>query len=304
MSNRTLASLIPSVGAEPAKKAQTARLRLTLKIGELTTAFTAKPIRNLSITYHDVVENQRHSDSGFPGPWAGIYKLEPEEFARHLEAIRSDIGKRSVSVIGSGKSEAVYLTFDDGGASAHNLVASMLERYGWRGHFFITTDWIDRPGFVTAEQIRDLDRRGHVIGTHSCSHPTRMAELPWIEMLREWTESKNRLAQIVGHPVTVASLPGGYYSPRVAKAAAQAGIEALFTSKPATSAEFVDGCRVLGRYFVKRGMAPAYSGGFAGGKLVPRLKQACMWKIKGAAKQLGGRVYLQVAAAILNARHF
>jgi peptidoglycan/xylan/chitin deacetylase (PgdA/CDA1 family) len=256
----------------------------------------------LSITYHDVVELRRHHQSGFLGSWAKIYKLEPHEFAMHLEAIRGVIGNRAIGSTETGEPGRICLTFDDGGVSAYQTVASMLERHGWRGHFFVATDWIGKPGFLNEEQLRELDRRGHVIGSHSCSHPTRMAHLPWAEMLREWTESTSRLAQILGHPVTIASVPGGYYSRAVANAAAYAGIQTLFTSEPTTTVDRVEGCQVLGRYVVQQGMGPEWSAGFAAGQVVPRLKQAVMWKAKGAAKRLGGKVYLHLAATILNAR--
>ena len=256
----------------------------------------------LSITYHDIIEDRAHQKSGFPDSWARIYKLEPQEFARHLQAIRDALGNRQISGVNQLGRAQVRLTFDDGGVSAYEPVAGMLEHYGWRGHFFITTDWIGQPGFLTEAQIRDLDRRGHTIGSHSCSHPTRMAHLSWDELLREWRNSTMRLAGIVGHPVTVASVPGGYYSPKVAKAAAYAGIRKLFTSEPTTRVAVVDGCRVLGRYVVQRGMGPEWSGGFASGDIAPRLKQALLWKTKSVAKRLGGRAYLRLAQTVLNSR--
>src|ERR1700674_256914 len=93
--------------------------------------------RALSIMYHDVVENGKYSASGFAGAGADLYKLDRQEFARHLEVIQRVIGRREVS-----------LTFDDGGVSAYETVAGMLEQHSRRGHFFITTDWIGRPGFL------------------------------------------------------------------------------------------------------------------------------------------------------------
>jgi peptidoglycan/xylan/chitin deacetylase (PgdA/CDA1 family) len=131
-------------------------------------------LKKLSIMYHDVVENGDYAASGFPGEGSDIYKLDRKEFARQLEAIRA---------AGGGE---VLLTFDDGGASAYDPVAGMLEQYGWRGYFFITTDCIGLPGFLNAKQIQKLDRRGHVIGSHSCSHPTRMAREPWERLVAEW----------------------------------------------------------------------------------------------------------------------
>jgi peptidoglycan/xylan/chitin deacetylase (PgdA/CDA1 family) len=244
--------------------------------------------RPWAIMYHDVVESGQYSASGFAGAGADLYKLDRREFARHLEAIRAAIGDREVS-----------LTFDDGGVSAYETVADMLEQYGRRGHFFITTDWIGRPGFVNADQIRELDRRGHVVGSHSCSHPTRMALLSGDQMLEEWKRSTQRLAEIVGHAVKVASVPGGYYSRKVAEAAAQAGIETLYTSEPTARVQVVDDCRVLGRYVVRRGMGPEWPAGFAAGKLGPRLRQALWWQAKRVAKVLGGGLYLRVREAML-----
>lgn len=244
-------------------------------------------MKALSIMYHDVVEGGNYSSSGFPGEGADIYKLDRRDFARQLEAIRG---------AGSGQ---LFLTFDDGGVSAYEPVAGMLEQFGWRGYFFVTTDWIGRPGFLNAEQIRELDGRGHVMGSHSCSHPARMALEPWERLLAEWKVSTQRLAAIVGHPVTVASVPGGYYSPRVAAAAAQAGIEMLFTSEPTVRVRVVNGCRVLGRYVVQRGMGPEWAAGFAAGKLAPRLRQTLLWNAKRVVKALGGSLYLRARDAIL-----
>ena len=40
---------------------------------------------------------------------------------------------------------------------------------------------------------------------------------------------------LLGHQVVAASLPGGYYSPRVADTAREAGLQVLFTSEPTTA---------------------------------------------------------------------
>jgi len=239
--------------------------------------------------YHDIVERGDFSASGFPGAVPAVYKVDRKEFARHLEAIRDE--RRPDGEL--------LLTFDDGGLSAYALIAGMLEQHGWRGYFFVTTDWIGRPGFLSAGQIRELDRRRHVIGSHSCSHPERMSRVPWKRLLEEWKASTDRLSEIVEHPVKVASVPGGYYSRRVAEAAAAAGIETLFTSEPTAHVRTVNGCRVLGRYTVQRGMGPEWPAGFAAGKLGPRLRQAMLWKAKALAKAVGGPLYPLLRAAIL-----
>ena len=44
-------------------------------------------MKALSLMYHDVVEHGTEESSGFAGPAAAEYKLEREEFAKHLDAI-------------------------------------------------------------------------------------------------------------------------------------------------------------------------------------------------------------------------
>ena len=261
-------------------------------------------MRALAIMYHDVVEAAAYDSSGFVGEGANIYKLRREDFARQLEVIRAVVPAGAVSVIARRRVieglTPVFLTFDDGGASFHAPIAAMLEQFGWRGHFFITTSRLGTAGFLDASQLRDLDRRGHVIGSHSHSHPTRMAALTPDRMENEWRQSLARLEDILGKSVGVASVPGGYYSRLVARTAAAAGIEVLFNSEPTAVASITHGCLVLGRYVVKRGMGPEWAAGFAGGHIGPRWKQAALWKVKKMVKGLGGSAYLRMRQAILN----
>jgi peptidoglycan/xylan/chitin deacetylase (PgdA/CDA1 family) len=246
--------------------------------------------------YHDVVENGDFASSGFPGEGANVYKLRREDFERHLDAIRTPI----TTVRELRDTPPVMLTFDDGGASFQHPIADLLERRGWFGHFFITTDRIGTPGFLTADALRDLHRRGHIVGSHSHSHPTRMAALTRGELDREWRESVARLSTILGDQVRTASVPGGYYSRDVAASAAAAGIQALFNSEPTAATHKVDGCLVLGRYVVQRGMDPEWSAGFAAGNPRHCLRQAGLWKAKRIAKSLGGTAYLNLRNRILD----
>jgi peptidoglycan/xylan/chitin deacetylase (PgdA/CDA1 family) len=260
-------------------------------------------MRSLAIMYHDVVENGDFASSGFPGEGAHVYKLRREDFERHLDAIRAALPAGVVSSIAARRewsgAPPVFLTFDDGGITALHPTADTLEARGWRGHFFVTTGRIGTPGFLTADAVRDLHRRRHVVGSHSASHPTRMAALSRADLDTEWRDSIACLSDLAGERIRVASVPGGYYSREVARAAAAAGIEVLFTSEPTASSSNVDGCLVLGRYVVQRGMGPEWSAGFAAGRRGPRWRQTALWKAKRVAKTLGGGAYLTLRKAIL-----
>jgi hypothetical protein len=126
-----------------------------------------------------------------------------------------------------------------------------------------------------------------------------MAVLTRSAMDGEWRESQARLSEITGDTVKVASVPGGYYSREVARSAAAAGIEVLFTSEPTAESTVVDGCLVLGRYVVQRGMGPEWSAGFAAGDRGPRWRQTALWKAKRVAKAMGGVAYLKLRRMIL-----
>jgi peptidoglycan/xylan/chitin deacetylase (PgdA/CDA1 family) len=251
----------------------------------------------LAIMYHDVVENGDFESSGFPGEGAHVYKLRREDFERHLDAIAK--ATTEVRTVCQLEGRPVLLTFDDGGVSSLHPIADLLESHGWRGHFFITTDRIGTPGFLTEAQLRELHRRGHIVGSHSRSHPTRMAALTRAELDGEWRESLARLSGVLGDTVKVASVPGGYYSREVGESAAAAGVEALFTSEPTSRVGMLNGCRVFGRYVVQRGMRPEWSAGFAAGSPGRCWRQSALWKIKRIAKSLGGGMYLQLRQAIL-----
>lgn len=252
--------------------------------------------------YHDVVPEGRPEASGFPSPGAAIYKLTIPEFRAHLKAIREAIEARPVALVGQAYAHPcpLFFTFDDGGESFLHPIADLLEEHGWRGHFFISTDFIGTPGFLDAAQLCELYRRGHVIGSHSCSHPMRMAACSETQLRREWTGSVQMLSSILGAPVAIASVPGGYYSLQVAQTAAAAGIRTLFNSEPSTRLYEVDGCTVMGRYAVQTGMPAGRCAALASGRLFPAFQQSLLWNAKKLAKSVGGKAYLRFREAVLN----
>jgi peptidoglycan/xylan/chitin deacetylase (PgdA/CDA1 family) len=261
-------------------------------------------MKAISIMYHDVVAHGRWDESGFPGADAALYKLEREEFARHLHAIARAIQHPPITVFELAATIArrampLLITFDDGGVSAYTHIAAMLEEYGWRGHFFVTANHIGTPTFLSRAQIRELRARGHVIGSHSSSHPLRFANCSWDEMLHEWQTSVETLSEIIGEAVTTASVPGGYYSRKVAEAASQAGIERLFNSEPTATCIEVAGCLILGRYTVQRWTTATAAAALAGGRLAPRLRQLALWQAKKVTKAIGGEQYLKVRRSLV-----
>lgn len=213
---------------------------------------TEAMIRAAGLMYHDVGDSG--TVTGFQRPGARTYRLGTEAFRSHLDAIAA-AGVRPARICRFDPSRAVpqiFLTFDDGGASALQ-VADLLSEHGWLGHFFIVTARIGMRGFLDRGDIRDLHDRGHLIGSHSHSHPDIFRDLSPACMLEEWRTSRAILADLLGEPCLAGSVPGGDSSPAVFNVAAHAGFRYLFTSEPWTKPRRVRGCWVLGRAALKAG---------------------------------------------------
>jgi peptidoglycan/xylan/chitin deacetylase (PgdA/CDA1 family) len=239
--------------------------------------------------YHDIVAPGDDDASGFPGAAAARYKLDTDEFAHHLAALASS-GLRFGAVTESSSRESCLLTFDDGGASAVGIGAA-LAGYGMTGHFFITTGQVGQHGFVTSRQLTTLHENGHVLGSHSHTHPAEISRLGAEALDAEWRQSVDSLSQWLGAPVEVASVPGGFYAKHVAQAAAAAGIRYLFTSEPTMQTHRVDGCLVLGRYTLWRGMPPSRALALALGTETTRQRQWLAWNLKKPLKRWARPVY-------------
>jgi peptidoglycan/xylan/chitin deacetylase (PgdA/CDA1 family) len=257
-------------------------------------------MRCLTLEYHDIVAGNDLEASGFGGASAASYKLSRERFTEHLDAIAAGGARvvRADQLEAAGADTPVLLTFDDGGSGALTEAAPALERHGWPGHFLVTTGMIGRAGFLDEAGIVALDRAGHLVGSHSCTHPVRFHALSPAAMLREWRESCARLEDLLGKPVTVASVPFGDASRAVVETAAEAGICVLFTSEPVSRVAGTAACRVLGRYTLRRASSAAEAAALALGRPGARARQWAGWSAKRLAKRLGGGAYLALRERI------
>jgi peptidoglycan/xylan/chitin deacetylase (PgdA/CDA1 family) len=244
------------------------------------------PDRVHGLIYHDVVTASERDTAGIPGPVAAAYKLEPDWFVNHLRALAGT----GVSFGLSGDRARGLLSFDDGGASAP-WIAEELERRGWRGAFFVITSRIGTPGFVDADQLRELAARGHEVGSHSHTHPAYMGKLGDAEAAHEWRTSREVLAELLGGPPASAAVPGGSVSDTVVKQAAAAGYRYLYTSTPTTRAKWHGSMRVAGRYTIWAGDSPSLAAALILGERVPCARRWLGWQAKSAAKRLNPRLY-------------
>lgn len=210
------------------------------------------------LMYHEVTDDPR--TSGFQRAAALPYRLSRAAFGRHLEAIAGGVLVpelvTEIDLARPPRPRHLVLTFDDGGASAM-YVAEQLARRGWKAHFFIVTGRIGDRTFLTASDVRALRAAGHIIGSHSHTHPDIFRSLPRRVMTTEWKVSGAILEALLGEPCNAASVPGGDISRRVLESAGDAGLQYLFTSEPQLRPERVGNTWVLGRVIIKAGVSAA-----------------------------------------------
>lgn len=240
-------------------------------------------MEKVALMYHDII-TINDITSGFQNESAFQYKVNEDTFE---EVVRNLSPSR------------VLFTFDDGGLSFLTNAAPILEKYGHRGVFFIATDYIGTPGFLSVEQVRELDKRGHIVGSHSCSHPHNMAGLPDDAISKEWIESKNKLEEILGHTMEYASIPNGYSSKSVVTKAREAGIKYLYTSTPIDRVKNVKGISLIGRYVIHDKMLPQEVTNIVESRKT-RIKKYAKWLVIESIKFVLGNQYDKVKSIVVS----
>ena len=115
----------------------------------------------------------------------------------------------------------ILLSFDDGGKGAVRAADELSSR-GWKGHFFITTGLLGSRTFLDAKAARYLYSCGHVLGSHSHTHPDIFSALSFHQMTEEWRVSCDMLSNLVGGPSSPVRCPvemsrGVFSSPQIVR---------------------------------------------------------------------------------------
>jgi peptidoglycan/xylan/chitin deacetylase (PgdA/CDA1 family) len=123
----------------------------------------------------------------------------------------------------------VVLTFDDGYADFATAVQPVMARYGFVATDFVVSGFINRPRYMTAAQITQMQAHGMVIGAHTMHH-VDLAAVPATVARDEISGSKSALEKLLGHQVLDFAYPYGAFNPAVAQLVQQAGFREAVTT--------------------------------------------------------------------------
>ena len=125
----------------------------------------------------------------------------------------------------------LMITFDDGKKSNYTVAKDLLNEYGFTGYFFISPDLVGTKDYMSWEEIKQLQKEGHIIGSHTCTHH-RFNESDNYEVLEyEIVKSKEKIQDATGEQINIFCWCGGeekHYTYEAAKKIKQAGYKFSF----------------------------------------------------------------------------
>ncbi len=147
------------------------------------------------------------------------YSVSPSVFAAQMK-ILSDSGYKTIlpdelyEYLVHGASlpqKPVMITFDDTDKDQFSIGATEMNKYGFKGVFFIMTISINRPGYMSEEELNQLSDSGHAIEAHTWDHHrvTKYQAADWDTQL---VKPKKRVEAITGKPVKYFAYPFGLWN--------------------------------------------------------------------------------------------
>ena len=121
----------------------------------------------------------------------------------------------------------LIISFDDTDEEQYSIGAAELNKYGFKGVYFIMTISIGRPRYMTRDQIKSLADSGHIIASHTWDHHNVKAygDADWdVQFLK----TKTKLEEITGKPVEHFAYPFGVWKPEAIPELQKRGYKTAF----------------------------------------------------------------------------
>ena len=143
------------------------------------------------LEYHMVKDGASAQESRYVVPTAdfaaqldylaaeGYTTITPQDYARARK------GKQTLP------EKPIILSFDDGYEDNYRVVLPMLEERGMRAVFYMVTNDIGQPGYLTWDNLFAMQGRGMEIGSHTANH------LPLTTLTRAQQRDELRLSKLM-----------------------------------------------------------------------------------------------------------
>lgn len=147
------------------------------------------------------------------------YSVSPDAFADQMKTLH-DSGYNSIlpdqlyEYLVYGKAlppKPFMITFDDTDLEQFTIGAAEMNKYGFKAVYFIMSISINRPRYMSREQLKQLSDEGHVIACHTWDHHmvTKYDSTDWDKQL---IEPRKKLEEITGKKVEYFAYPFGIWN--------------------------------------------------------------------------------------------
>ena len=201
----------------------------TKSIADLATILSKKEVPVLC--YHHIKDIPANASD-----YIKAYTVTPEAFAQQMKTL-SDSGYQTILpdqlyeyllYNGTLPSKPVMLTFDDTDEEQYRVGATEMNKYGFKGVYFIMTVSINRPRYMSKDEIKNLSDSGHVIAAHTWDHHmvTKYAGEDWETQL---VKPQKQLETITGKPIKYFAYPFGLWNQAAIPEIKSRGYQMAFT---------------------------------------------------------------------------
>ena len=169
------------------------------------------------LEYHQVTDEQLD-------PVFEVYNVPPAEFAAQLDYLQAE-GYSTITlqdfmrvVHGKGELPAkpIVLTFDDGYADNYKTMLPILEAHKMTAVVYVITNELGKKKYLTLDQLKDMQRRGIEIGSHTSDH-LALTSLDANTQRRQIRESKTFLEWSGLQTIYSLSYPNGAFNSEIEK---------------------------------------------------------------------------------------
>ena len=184
------------------------------------------------LMYHEIYRpEERDRLRGLTNP---AYNTELNYFRGQMAWLRANNIKTLtiddlVSQKLSPNEQSICLTFDDGWLGNYLYVYPILREYGFKGTFFVATELISKPFYMTWDHLKEMAVNGMSIQSHTVNHRP-LGGMDEKEIIFELSESKRAIEKNLDTKVNHLSLPHGSKNVRIWPLAKRVGYKSICTS--------------------------------------------------------------------------
>ncbi len=226
----------------PAKSAQTTQSTANQRgaTSEPRQVVENDGVRVTVLGYHDFSKTKKATEM----------IISTDKFRKQMQAIR-ELGLKVITMDDfmawkrgekSIADKSVLITIDDGWLSVYTDAYPVLKEFGYPFTIFLYTNYVDGgSSALTSKMIKEMQKNGCTIGSHSISHPypasvkaerAKGSEKFATYLRKEMGGSRKILESKFEGKVTSYAYPGGYVTGEMLPVATESGYEFLFTVLP------------------------------------------------------------------------